>query len=68
MSATEILAATHRETREVHADTTKIIDLLTPSGDGAEDRIAQILQALAEVLESLATLHNKIDGLASRRA
>lgn len=68
MSATEILAATHAETKAVHHDTTRIIDLLTPAGDGEEDRIAKILDALAEVLESLATLHVKVDGIVSRRA
>ncbi|WP_247889835.1 hypothetical protein [Azospirillum brasilense] len=64
-----MLAATHAETQAVHADTSKILDLLTPpEGEQDEDRIAQILAALAEVLESLASLHAKIDAVASRRA
>ncbi|WP_451984640.1 hypothetical protein [Azospirillum endophyticum] len=62
-----LLTATHQETQAIHGDTTRILDLLTPpSGENQDDRIAQILAALAEVLESLTTLHAKMDTLGSR--
>ena len=69
--AAQLLTATHAETREIHGDTRRIIDLLEESGTGdAPDRIDQILEALAEVLTSLATLHGKVDrlGTGTRKA
>lgn len=67
---TQMLAETRQETREIHGDTRKILGLLEePAGaHQEEDRIDQILGAFAEVLTSLASLHDKVDRLAGRRS
>jgi hypothetical protein len=66
-SAMQLVVETRQETAEIHGDTARILDLLNPPQEEGEDRIDQILAALAEALTSLASAHEKIDRLAVAR-
>lgn len=50
---------------ETKTDTTEIIKLLTAAGDGEEDRIDQILKALATLLELVTAIRDDVGRLAS---
>ncbi|PWC45871.1 hypothetical protein [Azospirillum sp. TSO22-1] len=49
-------------------DTSKIIELLTETGAGEEDRIEKILQALAMLLEMVTAMQADLARLASAAA
>ena len=64
----QILMSTLSEATATHKDTQQILDLLQPpEQEGGEDRIDQLLGSLADVLTSLAGLHEKVDRLSAKQ-